>query len=346
MSEEVILASASTACNETKGSSHDKQSVSLNLHHHKKGKQDKDKNKGKNDICNIGISIKQKQFDKEFLIHKQHVLANLASNACDHSPKGGVDRDCLPLMKTLNEHTDYITTSSCSGRIALFHSVSTAETRSDPAGNDGSAVKRGHKDAQGWLVVKHGLLTEQEIDTIVENLCGSYVNANNTHNPNAPHTINESSEDGVLTKDTIKRAEMEIDGVWVHEGILSNKINSPQLPTFGTLTLKMEPFVMHVACRSMSSAKLLLSAAASDSGFRNSGVTPPGKKIICAIRHAAGLGLDVPLIVDGVNYVTGQHDYVRRLLLLANEKMQVNEVKLRKLEKAVAHRLAEGKQSD
>ncbi|PWU87626.1 hypothetical protein C4B63_88g55 [Trypanosoma cruzi] len=42
--------------------------------------------------------------------------------------------------------------------------------------------------------------------------------------------------------------------------------------------------------------------------------------------------LDVPLIIDGVNYVKGQHAYLRRLLHMANAKMHGNDVRLHRLE--------------
>ncbi|RNF20346.1 tRNA wybutosine-synthesizing protein 3 [Trypanosoma conorhini] len=266
-------------------------------------------------------AAKRQQCEKEFAAHKRQVMMNLSSNACDHSPKGGVDRKCLPLMQLLNTDDDYVTTSSCSGRIALFHSVAVPEDR---AGAEPAAVKRGDKDALGWLLVKHDTLTGREIELLVHALCdGAEAGAGA-----APAEAQD--EEG-------RQQAGELGGVWVREGVL----RPAALPAFGMVALKMEPFVMHVECRTMEGAKRLLSAAAADAGFRNSGVTPPGKKIMCGIRHAPGLGLDVPLVMDGVNYVTGQHAYVRRLLQVANTKMQGNDVRLRRLEAAVAARLAE-----
>ncbi|KEG11718.1 tRNA wybutosine-synthesizing protein 3 [Trypanosoma grayi] len=272
------------------------------------------------------IPAQQQQSDKEFLAHKQQVMANLASNACDNSPKGGVDRNCLPLMHVLNEHPDYVTTSSCGGRIALFHSVTPPEACGERTLDDSPVtVKRGGKDALGWLIVKHGVLTESEIDVLVRCLCGDGGSIAAT----ATRATGGNEED---------TQQEELGGVWVQAG---GALSPSPLPTFGSVALKMEPFVMHVACRTMASAKRLLTAAVSDCGFRNSGVTPPGRRTMCAIRHATGHGLDVPLIVDGVNYVFGQHTYVRRLLQLANEKMRGNDAKLRRLEAGVAARLVE-----
>ncbi|ESS67551.1 hypothetical protein TCDM_03830 [Trypanosoma cruzi Dm28c] len=275
---------------------------------------------------------KQKQCEKEFLAHKQQVMINLSSNACDHSPKGGVDHKCLPLMHLLNTHDDYVTTSSCSGRIALFHSVIIPEDRG--AVGPPASLKRGGKDALGWLVVKHDVLTEREIDLLVSCLCDDVKDGVVTETATTPlEGATSNKKDG---EEKEQQKEGELDGVWVREGVL--QASSP--PVFGMVALKMEPFVMHVECRTMESAKRLLSAAATDAGFRNSGVTPPGKKIMCGIRHASGLGLDVPLIIDGVNYVKGQHAYLRRLLHMANAKMHGNDVRLHRLEDGVAARLA------
>ncbi|EKF30930.1 hypothetical protein MOQ_005240 [Trypanosoma cruzi marinkellei] len=285
--------------------------------------------------------VKEKQCEKEFLSHKQQVLMNLSSNACDHSPKGGVDYKCLPLMHLLNTHEDYVTTSSCSGRIALFHSVIIPEERGvvkpPPV-----PLKRGDKDAFGWLMVKHDVLTEREIDLLVHCFCDNDNDNDDVKDEVVMETRTSSLEETTSNKkdgevnEQYKKEEGELGGVWVREGVL----HAASPPVFGMVSLKMEPFVMHVECRTMESAKRLLSAAATDAGFRNSGVIPPGKKIMCGIRHASGLGLDVPLIIDGVNYVKGQHAYLRRLLYMANAKMHGNDVRLHRLEDGVTARLA------
>ncbi|CBH18294.1 hypothetical protein, conserved [Trypanosoma brucei gambiense DAL972] len=276
------------------------------------------------------------QGDKEFKEHKQRVMSNLSSNMCDHSPKGGVDRKCLKVMELLNNHQDYVTVSSCSGRIALFHSTPILETLHDSVNGSSSTKsaavvgKRGSKDALGWLVVKHGELTEEEINQIVKGLCGDEAeDSSNTHSSPQVREVAERKFNG---------DEDELDGVWMQTGVLA----PIPLPSFGTVTLKMEPFVMHVACRTMESGKRLLTAAATEAGFRNSGVTPPGKRVVCAIRNATGVGLDIPLVVDGVNYARGQHSYVRRLLLLANEKMRNNDLRRHRLEVGVAAFLERG----
>src|SRR5688572_30288206 len=59
-----------------------------------------------------------------FNARKQQILSSLTtsdpSSKIDKSPKGSVDEAILPLIELLNKHDDYITTSSCSGRIAIY----------------------------------------------------------------------------------------------------------------------------------------------------------------------------------------------------------------------------------
>ncbi|KPI88406.1 hypothetical protein ABL78_2471 [Leptomonas seymouri] len=301
-------------------------------------------------------SQNQKQRDKEFMAHKSHIQANLQCNACDLSPKGSVDVKCLPVMNVLNTHADYITTSSCSGRISLFHSIgpsvkalANSEGKDhedvDPSPTPKSRMKRGEDEALGWIFVKHGMLRVEEMRRIVHFLCGQ---------PSTPeeaaldaaeveaHAAHMAAIMGSEVQPTASAAAGMFNGE-VEGALVEAPAERPlPLPTRGTLSLKMEPFVMHVECRTMEAAKRLLSAAVSDSGYRNSGVIPPGRKLMCAIRSTVGLGLDVPVVVRGVNYVSRQRAYVWALLKLANEKMEANEKKIKLLEKSVAVRVAGG----
>ena len=70
-------------------------------------------------------------------------------NACEHdkSPKGSVDEPIQGLVDLINAHNDYSTTSSCSGRISLFHT----------AGSD-SALKGTGK----WLLALHRTLVDAD----------------------------------------------------------------------------------------------------------------------------------------------------------------------------------------
>jgi tRNA(Phe) wybutosine-synthesizing methylase Tyw3 len=76
---------------------------------------------------------------------KASVMANLAEHR-DKSPKGFLDAPILDLVCFINSLPDYVTTSSCSGRVALFH-------RSSDGANKGGT----------WLLAKHAQLDADEL---------------------------------------------------------------------------------------------------------------------------------------------------------------------------------------
>ncbi len=55
---------------------------------------------------------------KTFEERKEHAIWRM--NELDRSKKGSVDEHAKPLIKAINEHPDYYTTSSCAGRILLL----------------------------------------------------------------------------------------------------------------------------------------------------------------------------------------------------------------------------------
>jgi len=77
-------------------------------------------------------------FDKR----KAAILAELHSDGPDLSPKGQPDDEILELLALLNSHADFVSTSSCSGRVVVF--LDANKTASD------------EQDARGrWLMNRH-----------------------------------------------------------------------------------------------------------------------------------------------------------------------------------------------
>jgi tRNA wybutosine-synthesizing protein 3 len=66
-------------------------------------------------------------FDKR----KAAILADLQSEDPDLSPKGRPDDEIIELLRLLNSHPHYVSTSSCSGRAVVF--LDTDKTSSDEA---------------------------------------------------------------------------------------------------------------------------------------------------------------------------------------------------------------------
>ena len=63
----------------------------------------------------------------EFDINKEKILNSLLmtinNGIRDLSPKGFVDTPVIDILELINSHNDYISTSSCSGRIAIYQAV-------------------------------------------------------------------------------------------------------------------------------------------------------------------------------------------------------------------------------
>lgn len=82
---------------------------------------------------------------------------------------------------------------------------------------------------------------------------------------------------------------------------------------------RFEPLIIAVECKDIEAAQFLVSLAIS-SGFRESGITSVNKRVIIAIR--CSIRLEVPL--GDTEKIMVSPEYVKYLVELANEKMEVN----------------------
>jgi tRNA wybutosine-synthesizing protein 3 len=73
---------------------------------------------------------------------KEATLKRMREN--DHSKKGSVDADIRELIDMINEHTEYYTTSSCSGRITVME-------------------HQGRKNNNTWLLTEHREVSLDEV---------------------------------------------------------------------------------------------------------------------------------------------------------------------------------------
>jgi len=214
---------------------------------------------------------------------KANVIANLySSNPKDKSPKGSVDAPIRELVWLINQHPEYATLSSCSGRIAVFDpnnvtSVSSASSCCYPS-KAALEISRGNsrsgKGGGTWLLSSHDPIELQN---------------------------------------------------------LLNVLKQGQLNTEQPLSFKHEPFLMHVACQSLSAAQKLLKLGL-ELGYRESGIVATSSKIVVALR-SMGLALSVPLGFKNTLLYPGD-EYLRELVDVANAKMQENHTKLKRLEQA------------
>ncbi|KAG6975009.1 hypothetical protein JG687_00000041 [Phytophthora cactorum] len=74
----------------------------------------------------------------------------------DKSPKGCIDEPIVDMIKTINAHPDYVTSSSCSGRIAVFCGEAGTSNGTE-AGTD--LITKGGK----WLIAEHATITFDQL---------------------------------------------------------------------------------------------------------------------------------------------------------------------------------------
>ncbi|KAL3876412.1 hypothetical protein ACJMK2_034261 [Sinanodonta woodiana] len=83
-------------------------------------------------------------------------------SAVDLSRKGSVDAHIIHLVQFINDHSDFFSTSSCSGRIILV----------DNSDNDEISIKK--KGCQ-WIFTSHDLVESKEVISCLKNVDGNTV---------------------------------------------------------------------------------------------------------------------------------------------------------------------------
>ncbi|KAF9098203.1 hypothetical protein BGX23_006807 [Mortierella sp. AD031] len=285
-----------------------------------------------------------------FLTRKKTILIALNSDTPDKSPKGYVDEPLLPLIVLINNHQDYVTTSSCSGRICTYlegleEEEEEQESQQQPVNakddqdqdQDAEEVAKGYEEntslaaveaakrAKGgqWLYVSHDPVVfpdqiEEHPRWIVETLFG----------PEA-HRV-------VLMEESMAGPEMRtID------------MARSQLVYF-----KFEPMILHIEAATPQAAKTFLNHSLF-SGYRNSGILPSAKRTMLAIRST--LKLDAPIAyipttstsnssnatttTEGKIHLMVSLSYLRVLIDLSNEKFRMNVAQMGRFEERLSRYL-------
>ncbi|KAF9547586.1 hypothetical protein EC957_008242 [Mortierella hygrophila] len=291
-----------------------------------------------------------------FLTRKKTILIALNSDTPDKSPKGYVDEPLLPLIVLINNHQDYVTTSSCSGRICTY--LEGLESSADEAASEaGSGETKDEKDqddddeeeeetskgyeentslaaveaakrAKGgqWLYVSHDpvvfpdqVLQQKDPRWIVEMLFG----------PEAHRVVTMEEQEG-------------------KEGMRTIDMARSQLVYF-----KFEPMILHIEAATPGAAKTFLNHSLF-SGYRNSGILPSTKRTMLAIRST--LKLDAPIAyipsstsssTTGTTTGTGEEkiylmvslSYLRVLIDLSNDKFRMNVAQMARFEERLTKHL-------
>jgi tRNA wybutosine-synthesizing protein 3 len=227
-------------------------------------------------------------------------------SSSDLSLKGEIDEAALPVLNIINSHPNYLSTSSCSGRIVFWADESYLETSNrsynsisslDNDTDNHSTHRSSAKACSGkWLMVSHDKLEE-----------------------NWKHQL-ESSFASIAQYD-------------------SQSFNEQHLKGASVLYLKMEPFILHIeACNSEYGQALLQLAL--QSGYRNSGLTVTKKRCIVAVRST--LKIDAPIALlkgNNLSWIVSE-DYLKVLRVIANDKMKVNEEQHQRLLKTLEQSLS------
>ncbi|XP_059068139.1 tRNA wybutosine-synthesizing protein 2/3/4 isoform X2 [Cryptomeria japonica] len=121
-------------------------------------------------------------------------------------------------------------------------------------------------------------------------------------------------------------------GDWIfvtHETADANQVLdllfSQDLLNGGLVVFRFEPFILALDCSDISAAQALVASAIS-CGFRESGITSIGKRIMVALR--CSIRMEVPIADKGQMLVP--RDYIIFLVNLANNKMEMNKKRIDK----------------
>ncbi|KAF9356148.1 hypothetical protein BGX26_005659 [Mortierella sp. AD094] len=295
-----------------------------------------------------------------FTSRKKAILIALNSDTPDKSPKGYVDEPLLPLIVLINNHKDYVTTSSCSGRICTYlegldesNAVETEEENSslehhdersgDGNDDDDAQVSKGYEEntslaaveaakrAKGgqWLYVSHDPITitpEQDSGDqrwIVDTLFG----------PEA-HRV-------VLMEDEGSK-----------QGINSSPHKASDIARSQLVYFKFEPMILHIEASTPVAAKTFLNHSLF-SGYRNSGILPSAKRTMLAIRSTLKIDTPIAYIPSTPSMPSGNLGsetepkihlmvsltYLRVLIELSNDKFRMNVAQMGRFEKRLTEHL-------
>ncbi|RMF54655.1 hypothetical protein D6745_04650 [Candidatus Woesearchaeota archaeon] len=163
----------------------------------------------------------------------------------DHSKKGSIDREIVPLINYINSLPNYYTTSSCAGRIVLLN-----------------IPKSGKKNEAEWLYKTHGKASFAKVK-----------------------------------KALTEKTERE---VW----------------------FKQESFILHIRCRSLRDAELILSCARK-AGFKHSGIISTSRIIVEVVSNER---IETPVKAGDKIFVSDEN--LRYLVRRANEKLLITRKKI------------------
>lgn len=257
----------------------------------------------------VGSSQRQQIINKEFIAHKQQILEGLASNLPDRSPKGNVDTLVWPIVSSLNDMEQYVTTSSCSGRISIYSDI---ELESRNVSSESSGIQGQGEDGDGQDIVNEGV--DKKKKKSKKKKGGQWIMVSHDR-----LKVNEEDANDVISKLFPGLDVIEEDG----------NVDVASTADFNSLIyFKFEPFILHVSCSDADTAKQFLLLAL-ECGYRNSGIVESANRHMVAVRST--LKMDAPIATvtkDGVAKLLVSKSYLAMLVRMANSKFGDNEARM------------------
>uniref|UniRef100_K3WQA5 tRNA wybutosine-synthesizing protein 3 n=1 Tax=Globisporangium ultimum (strain ATCC 200006 / CBS 805.95 / DAOM BR144) TaxID=431595 RepID=K3WQA5_GLOUD len=111
----------------------------------------------------------------------------------DKSPKGSIDEPIVDMIRLINDHPNYVTSSSCSGRIAVFCGVPATATAGE-AGAEGGRDESVNLITKGgkWLLAEHATITWEQLSQALRSPDAISANSNMLifkHEPFIMHVV-------------------------------------------------------------------------------------------------------------------------------------------------------------
>jgi tRNA(Phe) wybutosine-synthesizing methylase Tyw3 len=220
------------------------------------------------------IGLKSAPNENWFATHRASILADLSESRNDRSLAGSIDQRIAPLVATINEHASYVTLSSCSGRISLFHRRQ--QQHGGLAGESmGKKVPKKRGSGLGTLFQSHDPFAEVDGD----------LSSETKGHQRLSDAVSKRVEAIVAALEEFSSQNGAVEEPGHQHGIHTE-----------VLQLKFEPMILHVMCASLPDAYQLM-INATESGQCRSGLLAfrPAERSRHGRRGKAGT---VPLASD------------------------------------------------
>ncbi|KAI9281747.1 methyltransferase TYW3-domain-containing protein [Umbelopsis sp. AD052] len=240
-----------------------------------------------------------------FQERKEKVISELVEemnpNRSDKSPKGYIDAPILDLMRLINQHSQFYTTSSCSGRVAVYCEGVDDKKKTSATEAEAAKSTKGGK----WLYVTH--------DPVL-----------------IPDTLDDKEKWILQLLFGDSYADLTMEPIEDDQAIINQQL----------VFFKFEPLILHVEAETTEAAHELLGLA-NVIGYQNSGITPSRTRHMLAIRSTHKLDVPVAAVHPTTQkiHLLVNTSYLYVLFRLSNQKFNQNIDRMKKFEQAVQSQL-------